>query len=101
MGLLVLDEGEDLLTVNEVAASVDNSVADLADEHDEARGRVVVLRVSPDQQNGVHDGHEQLSDVAQLLRVVSQLVEQVRQSLQVEVVVISLDTSRLHLLLQL
>ena len=100
-GLVVLDEREDLLAINEVAASVDHSVADLADEHDEAGGRVVVLRVSPDKEDRVHDGHEQLSDVAQLLGVVGQLVEEIGQGLQVEVVIVGLDTGSLDLLLEL
>jgi len=49
----------------------------------------------------MHDGHEQLSDIAQLLRVVRQLVEEIGQGLQVEVVIVGLDTRSLHLLLEL
>eukprot|EP00968_Pinguiococcus_pyrenoidosus_P027226 scaffold7359_cov255-Pinguiococcus_pyrenoidosus.AAC.27 len=45
---------------------LDERVADLADQHHEVRGRVVVLRVLPDEQDDVHHG---LEDLLQLLEV--------------------------------
>ena len=71
--LLVFDEGKDLVAVDRVAALVDDRVRNLSDQHDKAGRRVVVLRVGPDQQDGVHDGHEKLVDVSQLLALIRQL----------------------------
>lgn len=61
--IVVLDRAEDLITVDLLAALVDEGVADLTDEYEQASWGVVMLRVSPDKQDGVHDGHEVLGDL--------------------------------------
>lgn len=99
--LFTLDEGEDFLTIDKVLASVNNGIADLSDEYDKSRWSVVVLGVGPDQENGVHDWDEQFLDIAELLRIVGQLLEQAAEGLQVQVVVVGLDSSHLDLLLKL
>ncbi len=75
--LLILDECEDLITVNVVAALVDDGAADLTDQHDQAGGGVVAGGVFPDQEDYVHDGYEQVWDFGEVLACVGQLVEQV------------------------
>ena len=70
MGLsccIILDELEDALSINFRAALVDDSVADLADENEEASWSVVVGTVLPDKEDGVHDGYEKLSNLWELL----------------------------------
>jgi hypothetical protein len=61
--LLSLDVAEDLLTVDRKSAGSDDCVADLSDEHNKSGGSVVVLRVVPDQEDGVHDWDEELRDL--------------------------------------
>lgn len=80
---------------------LNDSVTDLSDEDNEAGGSVVVLGVVPDKQNGVHDGHKLVSNLGQLLRGVTKVVEQVLKSLEVLEVFIGLFLSDLNLLLQL
>jgi hypothetical protein len=64
--VIVLDGVEHLLSINEVLALCDNSVADFTNEYDEAGGGVVVVRVLPDKEDSVHDGHEQLGNFGKL-----------------------------------
>mmetsp|Transcript_20734 Transcript_20734/g.31851 ORF Transcript_20734/g.31851 Transcript_20734/m.31851 type:complete len:572 (-) Transcript_20734:732-2447(-) len=101
LGLISLDVHEDLLAVNGVAASVDDGVADFSDQHHQAGRRVVVLRVGPDEQDGVHDGHEQVGGVLQFVAVARQLIEQVNKGLEVLVVLVGLGTGNLNFLLEL
>ena len=42
LGLLVLDEGEDLLTVDVVTALVDDGITDLSDKYHKSGGGVIV-----------------------------------------------------------
>jgi len=49
----------------------------------------------------VHDGHEQVGDLSQILVVSAETVEQVSQRLQVEVVVVGLNAIALDFLLEL
>ena len=74
-GSSLFDQIKDLGAIDGRPALLDDSVADLSDENDEARGRVVVLRVVPDQQDRVHDRHELVGNIRQLLRGVTQVVE--------------------------
>ena len=99
--VIILDRAKDLVTVDLLAALVDDGVADLADQHQEACGRVVVLGVGPDEEDGVHDGHEELGDIGQVLRGVLKLVEVLLEGLEELVVLVSLDASNVNLLLQL
>lgn len=101
LGLLILDRLEDLGSVDVGPALLDDGVADLADEDDQAGGSVVVLGVVPDEEDGVHDGHELLSNVGELLGGVGEVVEEVLQGLQVLVVLVGLLLGDLHFLLQL
>lgn len=90
--LFTLNESEDLGTIDVVAASIDDGIADLSDQHDQSRWSVVVLRVSPDQPDGVHDWDEQISGKCKLLRVIRELVEEIEQGLEVLVVLVGLST---------
>lgn len=81
LGFFVLDESEDLFSIDVVSALVDDGVTDLSDQNYEAGWRVVVLGVGPDQQDHVHDRHEEIWDLCEILSSISQLVEQVQQSL--------------------
>jgi len=65
--LRFLDGLKNLLTINSRAALLNDSVADLSDEDDEAGRSIVVLGVVPDQQDSVHDGHELFCNIGQLL----------------------------------
>jgi len=88
--LLSLDETEDLLTIDVLVASGDNRVANLTDENNEPGWRVVVLRVGPDEENGVHDWHEELDYVLKLVGWVGELIEQFYQCLEILVVLVGL-----------
>jgi hypothetical protein len=59
------------------------------------------LRVSPNEEDGVHDGHEQVSDLLELEGVIGQAGKKLRKSLQVEVVVVSLNSGSLNFFLEL
>jgi hypothetical protein len=101
MRLISLDESEDLLLVDEVSAPINDSVGDLPDEYNKSGRSVVILGVSPDEQDGVHNRHEQVCDILELKGVVGQVIEQLGESLQVEVVVVSLNSGSLNFLLEL
>jgi len=73
--ILAGDQGENLVLVNERLASVDDGVGDLSDEDNKSGRSVVVLRVGPDQQDGMHDGHEQVRDLSQVLGVLAERIE--------------------------
>lgn len=101
MSLIILDVTKDLFAIDGPAALIDDRITDLTDEHDKPRWRVVVRRISPDQEDKMHDRHEQVLDVRQLEIRPSELVELVDEREQVEPVVVGFSTSDLHLLLQL
>jgi hypothetical protein len=101
MRLLSLDESEDLLLVDEVSAPINDCVGDLPDQNNKSGRSVVILGVSPDEQDGVHNRHEQVCDILELEGVVGQVIEQLGQSLQVEVVIVSLNSGSLNFLLEL
>ena len=98
--LFILDEGEDLLTVDVVTALVDDGITDLSDKYHKSGGGVIVGWVSPDEKDHVHGGHEQLWDLSEVLASVSQRVEQLCESLQVLAVLISFLSGSLDLLLK-
>lgn len=100
-GVLVLDLTEDLLTIDLEAAVGDDLVADLTDENKETSGGVVVLGVSPDQQDGVHDWDKVVSHLMKLKRGVLELSEIAVEGLEIFVVLIGLETGDLNLLLEL
>lgn len=60
-----------------------------------------MLRVGPDESDCVHDWHEQVSGISELQRVVSEFFEQVKEGLEVLVVLVGLSTSSLNFLLEL
>jgi hypothetical protein len=66
MRLISLDESEDLLLVDEVSAPINDSVGDLPDEYNKSGRSVVILGVSPDEQDGVHNRHEQVCNILEL-----------------------------------
>jgi hypothetical protein len=79
--VLAGDQGKYLVLVNERLASIDDGVGDLSDEDNKPGRSVVVLRVGPDQQDGVHDGHEQVRDLSEVLGVLAKGIEELRQRL--------------------
>jgi hypothetical protein len=88
--LLTLDEAEDLLTIDVLVASGNDRVANLTDENDEPGWRVVVLRVGPDKEDGVHDWDEEFNYVLKLIGWVGELIEQFYQGLEILVVLVGL-----------
>ena len=64
--LLNLDIMEDLLSINIFAASLNDGIADLPDEHDKSSWRIVVLGVCPDEENGVHNWHKEVGRFMEL-----------------------------------
>lgn len=100
-GVIVLDGIEDLLSINKVLALSDDSIADFTNENNEAGRSVVVVRVLPDEQDSVHDGHKQVSNLGQLKGGGGQIVEETVESLQVLVVLVGFLLSDLHFLLEL
>ena len=70
-GLLVLDEGKDLVTIYVVATLVNNGIADFSDKDYKSGGCVVAGRVFPDQQDDVHGGYKQFMDLSEVLACVS------------------------------
>ena len=59
----ILDGFENFWSINRASALFDDCVANLANENNETCGSVVVLRVVPDKQDGVHDWNEGLGNV--------------------------------------
>ena len=100
-GVFVLDGTKDLIRVDLLAALEDDCVANLTDENKQAGWRVVVLRVGPDQQNGVHDGDEALGDFGKFERGVDELVEVLLQGLEILEVLIGFQSRDMDLLLKL
>lgn len=99
--LLSLDEAKDLLTIDLLVASVDDRVANLTDENNKPGWRVVVLRIGPDKEDGVHDWDEEVNNVLKLVGWVGKLVEQFSQGLEISEVLVGLRSSNLDLLLEL
>ena len=52
------DESKDLFAIDLASALVDDGIADLSDQNNKSWWSVVILRVSPNQQNGVHHWNE-------------------------------------------
>jgi len=96
-----LDEAEDLLTVDLSAASLNDCVADFSDENNKTRRSIVVLRVVPDKQNGMHNWNEELGNIVQVLRWISKGVEQLFQSLEIFVVLVGFILGDVHFFLEL
>jgi hypothetical protein len=67
------------VSVNKIVAVKDNLVTDLSDEDHKSGGGVVVGGVSPDHENSVHDGDEELLSVNELITSVHELGEKVPQ----------------------
>ena len=95
------DEIEDLLTVDFVAADSNNGIADLSDENNKSGWSVVVLRVGPNKQDGLHNWLKELSDVFERQSWVSELVEELFQSLEVLIVLVGFVLGDVHFLLEL
>lgn len=98
VGLLVVNQREDLLAGDEPAALRDDRVAHLPDEDDEPTGRVVVLGVLPDEHDRVEDGLERRPEVREV--VVVELVDPAIQRPEVLRVVVRLEAGRVDLLAQ-
>ena len=98
--IVVLDQFEDHVSINRLAALIDDSVADLTDQHKKTSWCVVVGGIGPDEQDGVHDGHKELSNILQISAVVLEIEELVLERLKELVVLISLNLGHLYLLLQ-
>jgi len=64
-GFLILDGFKNFWSINSASALFDDCIANLADKNYETCGCVVVLRVVPDQEDGMHDWNERLSDVVE------------------------------------
>lgn len=62
LSVVVLDRIEHLLSVNEVLALRDNSIADFTNEDNEAGRGVVMVGVLPDKQDSVHNGNEEFGN---------------------------------------
>ena len=99
--VFVFDRAKNFVAVDLLAALGNDGVADLSNENQEARGSVVVLRVGPDKQDGMHDGHEELSNFSQIKRSISEFVEVLFKCLKILVVFVSLKACSLHLFLEL
>jgi hypothetical protein len=82
--LIRIDKSEDGWSIDGSTASVDNGIADLSDQDNKSSWGVVMLRVGPDEQNGVHDWDEKVNHIIQLLSCIGELVEQFEESLKVE-----------------
>jgi hypothetical protein len=79
MGSLSCNRFLNAVAINVVVAIEDNLVADLADEDDKSGGGVVVGGVSPDHEDGVHDGDEQSLGVLEFNTGIHELSEEVLQ----------------------
>jgi len=99
--VLILDSVKDFLAINKSAALGNDGVADLSDENDKASRGVVVLRVGPDEENGVHDGHKELSNLVGLIAGADELAEEVLEGAEILVVLVGLFLGNLNFLLQL
>eukprot|EP00968_Pinguiococcus_pyrenoidosus_P014244 scaffold1298_cov257-Pinguiococcus_pyrenoidosus.AAC.2 len=99
LGVVILDEAEDLLAAHVAAGLIDQRVADLAHEHHQPRRRVVVLAVLPDEQDDVQHRLEELQQRREVVQAV-QLDEPVLQRAEVLHVVVGLQASGEDLLAQ-
>jgi hypothetical protein len=96
-----LDKTEDLFCLNAIPTLVNDGIADLSYQDNQARWSVIVLRVSPDEHNGMHDGDKQVGDIYKVLGLISKLVEEILEGVEVLVVLIGFVPSSLDLFLQL
>lgn len=99
--LIGLDESEDGWSIDGSTASVDDGVTDLSDQDNKSSWGVVMLRVGPDEQNGVHDWNEKVNHLIQLLSGIGKLVEQTEEGLKVEEILSCLRSCDLNFLLKL
>lgn len=99
--VLILDSVEDFLAINKSAALGNDGVADLSNENDKASRGVVVLGVGPDEEDGVHDGHKELSNLVGLIAGADELAEEVLEGAEILVVLVGLFLGNLNFLLQL
>lgn len=99
--LFTLDEAKDLLTIDVLVASGNDRVANLTDENYEPGRRVVVLRIGPDEEDGVHDWHKELNYLLKVIGWVGELIEQFDQGLEILVVLVGFRSSDLDFLLEL
>ena len=104
MGLrcrIIFDEFEDALSINFRAALVNDRVADLTNEYEEASWSVVVGTVLPDKEDGVHDGYEKLSNLWELLWLVHKVDEPILKGSQKFEIFGGLNSGHWHFLLKL
>jgi hypothetical protein len=64
------NESKDLILVDEVSAPINDSVGNLSDQNNKSGRSVVILRVGPNHKDGMHNRHEEVSDLLQLKRIV-------------------------------
>ena len=101
MGLVSLDESEDLFSINSISALVNNSIADLSNQYNKTRWSVVVWRVGPNHEDNVHGGHKQIWNLQELLPHIGQLEEKFLQSTKVLEILGGFLPGRVNILLQL
>lgn len=92
---------KDGVSINVSSASVDNGIADLSNEYYKSGWSIVVLRVSPDQEDGVHSWLKHINEVWELLSFIGKLVEDIHESFQVSVVLVGLSSGNLNFFLEL
>jgi hypothetical protein len=97
--LFSFDEAKDFFTTDLANALVDDSVANFSDQHNKPGWSVVMLRVSPDKQNSMHDRDEQFSNIIQLFSTISELIEKVTQSLEVLVIFVGFTSGSVNFFL--
>jgi len=73
--LLGLNEVEDSETVDGISASDDDGIADFSDENDKSCWGVVVLRVFPNKEDGLHDWSKEVNHFWEIGTSADQIVE--------------------------
>ena len=98
--VLILDSTENFVTINLLAALEDNGIANLTDQDQKASWSVVVLRIGPDKEDGMHDRDKELRDFHEIKRSVHKLVEMLFKSLEILEILISLNSGDMDLFLK-
>lgn len=73
--LFTWNESKDCGPINVSSAPVDNSIANLSDEHNKSSRSIVILWVIPDQKDRVHDWLENVNEIWELLGLVCKPIE--------------------------
>lgn len=100
-GFFTGNESKDGWSINVTSASVDDSIADLSDKNNKSSWSVIILRVSPDEENGVHNWLENINQIGKFLSLIGKLVEEIHKSFKISEVLIRLRSGDLNFLLEL